>query len=627
MPELQDGDRVVVEGSSGNNYTLERHGDVYSCSCPAWRNQKLPIEDRVCKHLEAYLDGKILAKSTARPDWVPAHTDPPDVAAARRAALAEAIETFPVAYDKMLAIYDLRMPKHLAYAIGFWNGLQPEERDDAWNLFGTGPMGVGEFFQAAKLERKPMYGLDERLDGRFRKDPPEMVTVFSGNGDGNHYGLWYDEPGELPRTIVHNYARDEARTYMDQPTLLGTFRDRIYNNPHGHPEGSHLGAVIGWLEEAFAQELAVYREEKIGPVNQRADSCGGFGPYVPSYRAPTPFRDKFYKPEGRIRHYEEHSAEAENWIAKARRELADGKPGFALLVAHDLHWVDDDGYRGVCSELMFAAYKALGREALFQIAHAHYAHRELRSVDVYSPSVLSEFEQAVVTNDAETVARLASPDTVKDLHVVSPLLELMIPHAKPWALADAVMFHYEEMKYSADRAPHEHAFELLLARGIDGNVFESLLQSKDETLIEKAWASVDLAWRDPSKRTLLHIMCLRGNVEGVRTLLERGADGNAVDAKGETPYGAVAHIWTDHRKEADAIYALLRAKGFAPKPQAEAKPAAVVDDFREGDKVTHVQLGEGVVKVTVGRGPLAKISVLFPGKGVQTIAAKFLKKA
>ena len=38
-----------------STYTLTRHGDVYSCTCPAWRNQGAPIDRRTCKHLRAYL--------------------------------------------------------------------------------------------------------------------------------------------------------------------------------------------------------------------------------------------------------------------------------------------------------------------------------------------------------------------------------------------------------------------------------------------------------------------------------------------------------------------------------------------------------------------------------------------
>src|SRR5689334_5812063 len=53
MPDLADGDSAEVQGSSAA-YVLKNTGGVYSCSCPAWRNQHAPIEKRTCKHLRAY---------------------------------------------------------------------------------------------------------------------------------------------------------------------------------------------------------------------------------------------------------------------------------------------------------------------------------------------------------------------------------------------------------------------------------------------------------------------------------------------------------------------------------------------------------------------------------------------
>ena len=49
--DLQDGESVEVQGSAAKPYLLTNSGGVYSCTCPAWRNQSLPIEKRTCKHL------------------------------------------------------------------------------------------------------------------------------------------------------------------------------------------------------------------------------------------------------------------------------------------------------------------------------------------------------------------------------------------------------------------------------------------------------------------------------------------------------------------------------------------------------------------------------------------------
>jgi DNA ligase-1 len=51
MPDLKDGESVDMQGSGSRPYVLKNVGGVYSCSCPAWRNQSIGIERRTCKHL------------------------------------------------------------------------------------------------------------------------------------------------------------------------------------------------------------------------------------------------------------------------------------------------------------------------------------------------------------------------------------------------------------------------------------------------------------------------------------------------------------------------------------------------------------------------------------------------
>jgi DNA ligase 1 len=69
MPDLSDGESTEMKGSGAKPYTLKNTGGVYSCNCPAWRNQSVGIERRTCKHLrklrgdaaeEARLGGAIL---------------------------------------------------------------------------------------------------------------------------------------------------------------------------------------------------------------------------------------------------------------------------------------------------------------------------------------------------------------------------------------------------------------------------------------------------------------------------------------------------------------------------------------------------------------------------------------
>ena len=51
MPDLKDGETAEVKGSARTPYILKNVGGVYSCTCPAWRNQSVSIERRTCKHI------------------------------------------------------------------------------------------------------------------------------------------------------------------------------------------------------------------------------------------------------------------------------------------------------------------------------------------------------------------------------------------------------------------------------------------------------------------------------------------------------------------------------------------------------------------------------------------------
>src|SRR5262249_15823547 len=51
MPDLNDGETQEMKGSGAKPYLLKNTGGVYSCTCPAWRNQSIAIEKRTCKHL------------------------------------------------------------------------------------------------------------------------------------------------------------------------------------------------------------------------------------------------------------------------------------------------------------------------------------------------------------------------------------------------------------------------------------------------------------------------------------------------------------------------------------------------------------------------------------------------
>lgn len=71
MPDLADGESMEMKGSGAKPYVLKNVGGVYSCTCPAWRNQSIPIESRTCKHLRKLrgdaAETERVGSSTTRP--------------------------------------------------------------------------------------------------------------------------------------------------------------------------------------------------------------------------------------------------------------------------------------------------------------------------------------------------------------------------------------------------------------------------------------------------------------------------------------------------------------------------------------------------------------------------------
>jgi len=72
VADIADGAQVELQGSGSKPYILKNTGGVYSCSCPAWRNQSIAIERRTCKHLrkvrgDAAEDARVGASDTSAP--------------------------------------------------------------------------------------------------------------------------------------------------------------------------------------------------------------------------------------------------------------------------------------------------------------------------------------------------------------------------------------------------------------------------------------------------------------------------------------------------------------------------------------------------------------------------------
>ncbi len=640
MPELTEGEPVEVSGSTGRRYTLERRGDVISCSCPAWRNQRAPAYRRSCKHLRAHLGenaeaARVGAGALRRPKWSTKNIvdEAPYRRARRRAALHDTLARAEAVEEHMLRVYGMPLPRHLAYAIGFWRGLTADERDEAWAYMGTGPCGVSEWYAEGGLAMRRIDALDERLHYRFRADPPEFVTVFGGNSDGSHWGLWYDDPHALPRELAHNWARDSAETGPSGPTLLHALREDL-ERAASEPEWRHARAILSWMHEVQPQEWDAYASAGIGAPPPRTHwAVGGMDPIVPGVDLPQDLID------GHQERYEAYRAgdpRVLESIARAREELAEGSPLRALFLGRELHWMDADPWRAECTELLVSAYEALGRGPLARIVEVHHAHRDLRSVGVYlSEGHLRPLAAAVYRDEAEAVEALlnAGPGraelvdafaSVKSLAVARRLLA-QDPSVIEEATVRALRGYAQRRAYDPENAARHGApiiAHLLASGGARGEALIAALELGEPELSELLGAHVDLHHRDRFGATPLHVAAAVADLTLTTRCLDRGADPTLKDLEGRRPLDLAMDAWGRRISTAAAVIKALKAalKRASEPPEGAAEGLAEEDPLAVDARVSHAKFGLGTIREVAGD----KLTVLFDEGGEKRLLRRFV---
>ena len=118
MPNLDDGESIEMQGSGAKPYVIKNSGGVYSCSCPAWRNQSTAIEQRTCKHIrklrgdaeEEARIGNVLPKKSVKAKAGNESTEPPVL-------LAEA-------WDNVVDLAGWWMSEKLDGVRAYWDGKQ-----------------------------------------------------------------------------------------------------------------------------------------------------------------------------------------------------------------------------------------------------------------------------------------------------------------------------------------------------------------------------------------------------------------------------------------------------------------------------------------------------------------------
>ena len=237
MPDLSDGESVEMKGSGARPYVLKNSGGLYSCTCPAWRNQSVGIERRTCKHLKKLRGAEAEAARVVQP------ATPPDPAAEG---------------DEAAAAEKVGPPLLLA-----------ERWDNAQDLTG--------WWLSEKLDGVRAYwdgkSLISRLGNPFHAPDWFLVGLPTTPLDGE---LWIGRKafqktvGVVRRQDRSDHWKEVAFIAFDAPAVPGPFEDRLAT-VRDHVE-SHRPPYLRALEHAPCRGLDHLRAELA-----RVEALGGEG--------------------------------------------------------------------------------------------------------------------------------------------------------------------------------------------------------------------------------------------------------------------------------------------------------------------------------------------------------------
>jgi hypothetical protein len=624
--------------------------------------------------------------ATGGDDEVFGEYDDGEARARRREAVAAARGRFPSVRAKFAEAYDLRLPEHLAWGVAFFLGLSNAER----RLCPAGLWGFTEHFAwLAPGEPERVASPDARLHGRYRRDPPEFVTIAHGDGDGSHWGLFYDLPTELPRLVAHGRAHDDGAVWHAGTTLLGAIRGELGGGRLDPDDERRRRAMIAWLDALHRRELEAHRREGVGPPPAaRLDGGGaGLGPYLPGFEPPDELRSYL----ARFAAYRARDENFERWVARAR-----GDANLAVLLGRELHYLDyDDATRELGIELLRFGYRALGRDALAAVAEVHHAHRDAPGVYAYATreqlAELAKPAPAYVTPPLVLAARALRPVRARALLALGPPPEDvgealeglsdvvsrlegddakrademfgLLLHAGGARAASHALFYYlirlrahvapdlmakasrpratasQESAECQWRRPDRRFVDRLLAAGARATrdvEVESAVATGLPDLVEHVLRAAPAGFDPKAYRT--HYTLLEGTdrPNGGATLLHLAVGTASVDAVrhlvalGLDP-DAKDDAGETPRDLARLLWTLRPRESHAMldlfgRPEAPAPAAPPRPLWEPGALARHAKFGEGKVTAVSGDGPEAKVTVEFAAGGARTLLAKFLAR-
>jgi hypothetical protein len=281
-------------------------------------------------------------------------------------------------------VYEFAFPDDFFDFRDFLGGLPPGILAEACDMQPAYPFDVADGRPPKDYPEQPLW------QDRYYHDLPEFITLFKGTTDGLHWGYFVDAPGEYPPVVAHYWHSDTFQHTIDGDTVFEAVRWQVELS-----ERCFLEMADETPEEADycrrrLEQLAVIRDAlarswKADRPETGDDYLNAFGgsawrtPVAPTWSQlgivlpPEQYRPLFADPF-RGSFVEPMRPEIEGLAEQAMRFLAEGFPGAALKLGHDLWgWADEFPE---CYALLDAAYVALGREPLRNLLAAAHSFRK-----------------------------------------------------------------------------------------------------------------------------------------------------------------------------------------------------------------------------------------------------------
>jgi hypothetical protein len=294
--------------------------------------------------------------------------------------------------------YGFDFPDDLFRFWEFANRLRPLEPLSAFqDELGVALVGPFEVLAGRFDGRATRYS--QLLHWRYHYDPPEFFTVFGGGGDGNHWGYFLDDPPSGPGCTARYYADDPSEMTAVGNDLFEALRLELETE---YEDCAELALEVP--EEAVAcearrRDLDGLREHlRRWATADRPETGAAYlaapPPVAREARVVTRTREgmgivvpgELYRPlsmpDRELWAYLLREDDPTAVVEEARQALRDGFPGTALKLGKDLWSAGGEPGTAYSSELLEAAYAALGREVLLRVLRAHRADRDLPWVDI-----------------------------------------------------------------------------------------------------------------------------------------------------------------------------------------------------------------------------------------------------